>query len=425
MAAAYNRFPLLYPDSSTYLFFAKFFKSAGERPVLYGLWLAFGHALIGTYWFGVIAQCLVTALLIRWVMIAHRVRRLDLHYLAVCLGLAAVTGICWQAGQLMADAFTAPLVLSFYLIVFQREKIGEARAGTAELILLFALFVHLSHLYILVLALVTLWGGYRLRGQRLFASPPILMLAAIFAVLPITAGINSALGLGFGYSKNSYAFLVSRLVEDGSVNRFLDNNCDKNIYVLCNERPNLIGKNAADFLWGERGPFRVASDETQAYRKLVWGIFWSEPFRQLAQGGAVFGKQLFRFGSGEAISPWNENAWELKSLAQSSPKELPRFLKSRQQSEDLTGLFFKLNIIYYSFFALAALIALVSLSGYAGAWPEEKPLVLTIGAFLLANAFVCGVFSGAYHRYQSRLAWLPVFAAILILIRWRERRGST
>jgi hypothetical protein len=41
------------------------------------------------------------------------------------------------------------------------------------------------------------------------------------------------------------------------------------------------------------------------------------------------------------------------------------------------------------------------------------PLALMVFAALVANAFVCATFSGVGDRYQSRIAWIAVFAAAL------------
>jgi len=43
---------------------------------------------------------------------------------------------------------------------------------------------------------------------------------------------------------------------------------------------------------------------------------------------------------------------------------------------------------------------------------------------LLGNAFVCGALSNPNHRYQSRLAWLPILVIAIAAVRRIEERVS-
>lgn len=137
-----------------------------------------------------------------------------------------------------------------------------------------------------------------------------------------------------------------------------------------------------------------------------------------------FGLQLVRFGSEDAAVKFPENGWEMANLWRVSPLEVGRFMQSRQQEGTLSGPIFLLNKIYYFFFWLSALILFVFLLKRGAGFGEEKKLAVTLALFLVANAFVCGVASGASDRYQSRLAWLPIFVVLLILARWYDRRAS-
>jgi hypothetical protein len=46
-----------------------------------------------------------------------------------------------------------------------------------------------------------------------------------------------------------------------------------------------------------------------------------------------------------------------------------------------------------------------------------------IFVFLLANAISCGVFSGAFPRYQSRVVWMAALSEFLLVRQFLEYRG--
>lgn len=425
LGAVYNRYPIFYPDTVSYLFSSKFFEFQGDRPVFYSLWLAFGHATFSTFWFSVVVQSLTTALLIRCVMQVHGVYRLNLFHLLTCALLALVTGICWHTGRLMPDAFTAPMVLSFYLLIFCRDKIGN---GIEEMILplvLFSLLVHYSHLPILAAVFAILWIGFLVRGRKPFTSPPWLLLCLILFAVPLAVTVNRSLGLGLAYSKNPYAFLLSRMVEDGSVSRFLEKKCGEEKILFCDSRAYVSNQTAAGFLWGELGPFRPGESQAPEYLALIFGIFKSDPWGQIKAGLKEFGRQILIFGSADGTGKFIEGGWELNNLRRVSSWEFDQFTQSRQQQGELLAPIILLNKFYYLFFWLAVAFLLVFFSKRVAGFGRERRLALIVGLFLLTNAFVCGVLSGANGRYQSRVAWLPVFAALLILIRWIERRRAS
>jgi hypothetical protein len=408
------------------LYSAYFFEFQGDRPVFYSLWLAAGHLIFPTYWFAVVAQSLITSLLIRWVMMAHGIRRLDSFHCLVCSGLAVATGICWQTGRIMPDAFTAPMALSFYLLFFARGKIGRAREEFTTLILVFCLLVHYSHMAILLAALLCLWAGGAVAGRTLFPRPRWRIVGSVLVAVSLTVFANQSLGLGYLYSKNPYAFLLSRMVRDGSVAAFLDKNCADKKYVFCDDRAYVTRQTVAGFLWGERGPFRSPVGQAGEYRELIIDMFRSDPWGQLGAVIGEFGLQLFKIGSGDSLERLPGDGWEIAKLRASSPGQVIRLERSRQQAGELSRPVFLLNNVYYLSFWLSCNFLIGFFLKRANRRREEIELATTIGLFLLANAFVCGALSVAVDRYQSRVAWLPVFAALLVSARiWEARSGSS
>src|SRR5204863_8197541 len=84
-------------------------------------------------------------------------------YLAFALLLAAATALPWVAGQLLADVFTAVLVLALFLLLQARDL---SRGERALLLGLCALCVsaHLTHLPIGLGLLLLAFGVFRRSG---------------------------------------------------------------------------------------------------------------------------------------------------------------------------------------------------------------------------------------------------------------------
>jgi hypothetical protein len=417
-AAIYNGFPLFYADSASYLFASKYFQSMGERPVFYGLFLALARQIAATSWLVIAIQSLVTALLIRWVLAAHDLRRTNAATLAICALLASFTGISWQVGQLMADAFTPLAFLSFYLLVFRREEIGPLRSLACAITLLFSLLVHYSHWTVVLCALLGLFLFFRPARRSMRTRAPLMVLNLIFLTLPLTVAVNQMLGFSYLYSKNQYTFLVSRLLEDGSLLKFLDKNCDRRNFIFCDRREVIRHQNTVDFLWGRNNPYRSETDESARYRELLTAMIVGDPLGQAASALTASGLQLVRFRSGEGLEKSEANSKLLQTMEQVSPGEREPYARSRQQEGALPKVFARLNPIYIWAFTLSVLALAAFLWRAPAAWSRERELVVTLAFLCVSNAAICGAFSGAYDRYQSRVAWLPVFAVLVLVAKW-------
>src|SRR6185312_16452967 len=56
--------------------------------------------------------------------------------------------------------------------------------------------------------------------------------------------------------------------------------------------------------------------------------------------------------------------------------------------------------------------------------PDLRPFIALILFGVVANALICGGLSGAYDRYQLRVAWLIPFAAAALALAWAVRRHA-
>jgi hypothetical protein len=250
--AIHNGFPLIFPDSGTYLVIAFGPEYALDRSSYYGFLLkplvALGPGMIGL-WIAVAAQVLAVALVL-WAA----ARRLDPHgsgrwrRLAWIAPAALLTALPWHAGQLMPDALTGILVLLVWLAASREPgRSGNLLLWTAIVLLALTHYTHLPLL--LATAAVTLAVAREGRGWR-----PVLrrLLPALAAGGLVLAGWVVANGAVFGrwtISPTGSVFLYARLNEDGLIGPWLDRHCGHDAPErLCAIRGQLP-RDSQQFLW--------------------------------------------------------------------------------------------------------------------------------------------------------------------------------
>jgi hypothetical protein len=116
-------------------------------------------------------------------------------------------------------------------------------------------------------------------------------------------------------------------------------------------------------------------------------------------------------------------------LKEHSPHAVAHALAARQAENGLPfGLLNRLHVPVT--LAAMAAMALFALFTFARRQPDAlDTMALAFTLAILANAFICGVFSGPHDRYGTRVAWLAVFFVAVFAIRrfrrWRLRPESS
>ena len=231
--AFYNNYPLVYPDTGSYIFsgFESFIPR--DRPMTYGLIIR--HlSLKESTWLVVYFQAFLTTvamyiLFTRFIK-DHLVRKI-LFAISVLI-LVLMTGISCHVSQLIPDIFAGLMSLSFVVLLTHSGKIDFCY-WVLLILLWLSLIVHNSHLMIGV-------GGLFLTAILMFLKQltipfsrligPTLVLLVSFITIPM---IHLTLGKSFEFSKDSPNFVLNKLIEIGVVDKFLTENCDENEYPLC------------------------------------------------------------------------------------------------------------------------------------------------------------------------------------------------
>jgi hypothetical protein len=133
--AFYNGFPLLYPDSMTYLgdgpvvarkiFLHQSSNYYGMRSFFYSLGILPLHWNI-TAWPIIAVQAILMAYLVWLVVRSILPWQTVICYLTLIAMLSALTSLSWYVSMIMPDILGPALYLTFYLLVFARETLSRA-----------------------------------------------------------------------------------------------------------------------------------------------------------------------------------------------------------------------------------------------------------------------------------------------------------
>jgi hypothetical protein len=426
--AIYNGFPLLYPDSMTYLgngrlvaralFLHHLSADYGLRSFIYSLGILPLHWNI-TPWPIVVFQCLLGAWVV-WLVVRSLVpRHIVTSYLILILFLSLLTSASWYADFIMPDILGPVLYLSIYLVVYARETLSRAERIALYLIAWWSVTAHATHLPLAagLCALLALFAAFK---RRRFPSR-LRAIGEVAAIVAVAAATQMALH-GYLYGKPSLngrqpPFLMARMIADGPGRWYLEKNCPQLHWAVCNHLQSL-SSDQNSLLWGPDAPYESGTESEKRRLEaeempMVLATLRAYPRQQLFRSAANFRDQLRYFG----LYGFNYNQRVLEQFDEVMPGARASYLQSRQE-RDALHLILLSRIQWWTIVAsLAAIGVLIPLS-WRRLSPRLAGLAIIIFAMVVANALVTGVLSGFNHRYQCRVIWLIPLLAGCFLLEW-------
>ena len=423
--ALWNGYPLLQYDTGGYL--ARWFEGylVPSRPAAYGLLLTASSTL--DFWPALLVQAAATIWIVALTLRVHDLGRRPAVLVGVLALLSVVTTLAFLTGILLTDIFAGLAVLALHLVVFRADRL--ARWERPALIGFIALAIATHSATFGMLALMCA-GGLALWFLRRGIIPAAGLRRAVIAVAlgcAATLTANFVVAGKVAWTPGGYGILFGRMLEAGIVDRYLADHCPEPQLRLCPRRKTLP-RNADAFLWGgsdfdKLGRFDGLGKEM---RRIVLGSVRDYPLQQIKTALTGIAEQLVSVASGEGVI---DEIWHTYGIiARYTPQTLPAMRAARQQQGEIG--FTAINLLHVPVALLC--MALLPVLAWGGArHPALAPaggLAATIGAALLANAFVCGALANPHDRYGARLAWIAVLAVIVAapaaLSLWRGARPA-
>jgi hypothetical protein len=423
--AFYNGFPLLYPDSMTYLlngwrvaralFLHKFLPYYGMRSFIYSLGIFPWHWNI-TPWPILGLQAFLTAY-VMWLCRRSLVKRpTALGYVIFIAALSMLTSLSWFVSLVMPDILGPVLYLCIYLLVFASETLSYTERAAVGVIAWWAVASHATHLMVAIaicigLALMGCLSFRPMHGRlKAVGHVVLIILLAVIAELSLNAYLYGKPSLN-GYRP---PFLIARVIADGPGRWYLQQHCREPKFVVC-EYVTRLPDSANDFLWAEHGIWHDASDQTRKQllseeAPFVLAVLKAYPGAQLSKSMVNSWNQLTTFD----LEVFDSNAWTLQQFDRTLHRGRSSYLQSREAQDDLPLEDF--SVLGEGTVIVSLVVLLLFLPRL---WKCRSAalsgLSVIVSLSVVANAVVTGALSTVENRYQSRIAWLLPCLAYLLL----------
>ncbi|MCB0588939.1 MAG: hypothetical protein KDD06_26860 [Phaeodactylibacter sp.] len=419
----YNNFPLVFPDTGTYISSGFYNEVPIDRPIFYG-WFLRHVSLAESLWLAVLGQSFLLALLLYYFFRQFvEARYREVLFLGFVFFCTLFTGLSVHVSALLPDIFAPMMMLGLGLLLLG-PGLKVRDQVVVGLILFFSMAVHYAHLFtaFLILGAVSLlYVFYRKRAlirlRPLVVTWGVVLLSAL--LIPTT---NWMMGAGFGLSQGGHVFLMQRFVHWGVLEEYLDDACPEKEYRFCEFKDEI----PRDFLWNPESPLYKTGgwlENKREYQAITHDILtdWQYLRVILARSLETSVELFFSFDVGDTTAPQLEGSSPFETIKMRFPEHQRRYLFSRQSFRKLD--FTLLNYVQQVVLLGGLFISIILLLSKKITLPQK----MLIGFFLIclaANAVVCGPLSGVFARYQSRAMWLLLLPLFVLMARypWFGRR---
>lgn len=432
--ALWNGFPLLYPDSMTYMDDGRLVARAlflhqrsgyyGIRSFIYSLGILPFHWNINP-WPVVALQAVLVAWLLWLTVRSILMRHTVLCYLALVITLSLLTTLSWYVPLILPDILGPILYLAIYLIVFAPETLSRTERWALYFLSWWCIASHATHL-MLAASICVLLGMVALfsRSKRIARLKSVAQVALV-----LIAAAASQLALnGYLYGHPSLngerpPFLTARIIADGPGRWYLDKNCGRLNWIICRH----LGQVSSDpdnFLWGSDGLWpNLTPDEgsqlMQEEMPFVLATLRAYPAAELKRASLSVWEQLGIFG----LNDLDPSGYTLSQFPYVLPAARAAYLRSRQGRsaiplDDITSFQF--------WVVIASLAIVVAFAPWLAHKRPSRLLGLTLIVFVveLANALVTSTLSMVEDRFQARVVWMVPLLAGLLIFSWLQTRRS-
>jgi len=405
------------------------------RSIYYGVLLYLGH-LTSNLWLAVLVQAAVF-LYLSHTFLVKCLRLSFYNFVWITSAVVIATPISFFISFLMPDIFASFLIIGTLIIVGFWDSLSLNDKLLSLVIVLYSTLAHTSHLLLLICLCLTflcvqLFVKFK---QKVSSSGPklafVLMALVVLGLLG-DAAVSYSVRQATGTDLIRPPFLTARLIADGPGYDFIQKNCAKKPYVVC-DYINRLPTSSYVFLWSpdpDHGVFDVADLATRRALSLeqesfALDVLRFDPIGVMRSATKDFIRQFVTVGLDDIFL----DQQRLASFKEKIPQNyFGAMLRSRIV---LNHRILSIGDRLYSFvYLMSAGILLVicviwpwvKLNNKSMFFPVSQwAFVLTIPvAAIIFNAGICGILSEPAGRYQGRISWVPVFMLLALLAKFLE-----
>ncbi|MFW6275727.1 MAG: hypothetical protein ACOC2M_03740 [bacterium] len=418
-------YPILHPDTKTYVYsgFANFIPF--DRPIGYG-WLMKYISFSFSFWLVVIVQSIILVLQVQWVN-KHVFRFKE--YRAVTAVLLTVLSVISYASlytsMLMPDIFVVYIILGFWLVIFARDLPLPLKVITF-ILLAYCNFSHFSNIALSGLLTVLLVIFSLIQKEKKYYRLSLYFVAILVVSLVATKFVNKAVDGTEKLSKGKNIIIMARLIEIGVIQDYLEDYDTEYKYSLTHEIDRLNELNGvADFVWNAESPlfdgdcseisykncWKVKSDE---YGEIIKNTLLTPryAFRVICRYTKDSFRQFFTFQAKNHFHNKPETNIGI-NVEKHLPADYPYFISAVQMNTNINSSAIN-SFNKYVFWISLLLSVLIVINRKENRIIFQSFLFILIA--LLSNAIVCASLSNVVGRYQGRVVWLIPLIVLLYFI---------
>jgi hypothetical protein len=403
--------------------------------------LAYVGHLTSHFWLTVFVQAIIFIYLSY--ILTRVCLKLPFHtFVWITAATLILSPVSFYIGLLLPDIFASYLIIGTTILAIFWDSLERSQRVLVGAIVAFAALSHSTHILILIALICVFLGLWAFsRGSK----PPFtairvrLFLLVALALGGILGEIISYEGIRLttGTSPLRPPVLMGRLIADGPGYRYLLNNCTTKHYIACDYLDRMPATQD-EFCWSsdpKKGVFSAVDDLgvkqklSEEQFRFAFDVLRWDPIGQLTISARNAVQQFVMIGLDEFYLSRVDLLDYQKNLP---PEYFDKFKTGRITSSDATLKaaelwFFGFYAVSFCGLLLILLTPFRSLAGLDLRGVRSAPYrnLFTLGmAGAVINACICGVLSGDYDRYQTRLSWILVFMMLLALDHLFSHRHS-
>ncbi|MFC2137849.1 hypothetical protein ACFLTE_06715, partial [Bacteroidota bacterium] len=289
LPAISNGYPIIHPDVGTYIAsgFKKFIPI--DRPISYGLFIRL-MSLAHSLWLVIIMQSILFVLTL--IIIFNYVIKTNFVMLKVFITiilLCLTTGLAVYTSVILPDIFSSISILCLIFFITY-DKVPKSIIVFMCILYIYTNISHLSNFTsssIIVVSIIILSLLFRkLKQFNLLNKKLILIVSLIVLCWLIQPLINYNYSGSFKTYKPTYILVTANLIQSNILIEFLEENCDKQEYDLCQYLDELNGefKRPPTFVWNHNSPLYKGGcleknwtncwyEKNEAYKLIILDMF--------------------------------------------------------------------------------------------------------------------------------------------------------